>query len=234
MKDIFLGNSNIDWSISFRIYLDFVYSVGTPEPPSALPPPPPPPPEEDLARPPLPPSPPEVKPVPPPPLPASKPESQVQDMELSDEEETEALQIETSGPTENSSNGGEPKEAGDASLTDALSSFYSDLATMGESSHGATPTPPQVASPGPQQFIRENSPALSEERSNSPLSYGESADGRKNRKVCKLQIQKKLECVTISHKKKKILFSAMLFSGRICKALYSLKIYFIYVNISFS
>ena len=113
-------------------------------------------------------------------------------MELSDEEETEAVQIETSGPTENSSNGGgEPKEAGDASLTDALSSFYSDLAGMGESSHEATPTPPQVASPGPQQFIRENSPALSEDRSNSPLSFGESAEERKKRKVCLFQMQRK-------------------------------------------
>lgn len=95
-------------------------------------------------------------------------------MELSDEE-TESAPIETSTDAK-------PKED---NLSDALSSFYSDLATMDGASQESTPvpTPPQIHSPGPSTFVKDSSPALSDDRSNSPLSYGESAEERKKRKV---------------------------------------------------
>ena len=99
-------------------------------------------------------------------------EAQVEDMELS-EEESESAPIETSDKPD---------------LSDALSSFYSDLATIDPESANLSqdstpiPTPPKIESPGPS-FIREHSPALSDDRSNSPLSYGETPEERRKRKV---------------------------------------------------
>merc|ERR1719510_225803 len=102
-------------------------------------------------------------------------------MDLSEEEEeTEAAPIETSKSDH---------------LSDALSSFYSDLATMDGPIPGGgggaaplsqettpIPTPPQVKSPA--ALIRENSPAsLSDERSSSPLSFGETPEERRKRKT---------------------------------------------------
>ena len=48
-------------------------------------------------------------------------------------------------------------------------------------SQESTPTPSHTGSPGPS-FARDESPALSDERSNSPLSLGESLEDRKKRK----------------------------------------------------
>lgn len=137
--------------------------------------PPPLPPTEEAPKPPLPPPPPAVEENPPLPTVAPKPESQVEDMELSDEETVSA-------PIETSTEASKPKED---NLSDALSSFYSDLASMDGVSQESTPvpTPPQIHSPGPSNFVKDSSPALSDERSNSPLCYGESADERKKRKV---------------------------------------------------
>jgi hypothetical protein len=144
-----------------------------------------------------------VKPPPPPPeislppLPSLKPQeprNQVEDMELSEEEEeeeeSEVTPIET---------GIKDSDAGSGDLTDALSSFYSDLATIDGASQETTPmpSPPRAASPGPTtadpipgpvsspvpNVIRESSPALSDERSNSPMSFGETIDERRKRKV---------------------------------------------------
>jgi hypothetical protein len=115
-------------------------------------------------------------------------------MELSEEEEeeeeSEVTPIET---------GIKDSDAGSGDLTDALSSFYSDLATIDGASQETTPmpSPPRAASPGPTtadpipgpvsspvpNVIRESSPALSDERSNSPMSFGETIDERRKRKV---------------------------------------------------
>lgn len=133
----------------------------------ASPPPPPLPPSPDQDE--KPPLPPEAEKAPPPPPP---PASQVEDMELSDEEESNTI-IET-------------KEEDNDHLTDVLSSFYSDLANIdGSASQDATPipTPPKVDSPGPSFFARETSPALSDERSQSPSSIGDTLEERRRRKV---------------------------------------------------
>lgn len=97
-------------------------------------------------------------------------------MELSEEEESESIPI---IETRNNGNGD--------NLSDALSSFYSDLATIDPNStsqeNTPTPTPPQIHSPGPPGFVRESSPAaLSDDRSNSP-STGDSIDDRRKRKT---------------------------------------------------
>ena len=149
-----------------------------------------------MSKPPLPPlSTPDVPPPPPskPPLP---PESQVEDMDmdLSDiEEETEIVPIETSGSVTTSR-----KPSQDLNLSDALSSFYSDLGLMGAEgdsasqdgavtiSQEATPnaTPPKVDSPGPSSVVFENSPNVSDnERSDSPFDAGENVNERRKRKV---------------------------------------------------
>lgn len=164
-----------------------------PVPPPSQPPLPPPPPEE-VSKPPLPPE------IPPPPPTKPPPESQVEDMDLSDEEETEMVPIETSGGAETSMK----SQAEDASgghgrgdLSDALSSFYSDLADINADSadntdrslegaftisQEATPTPPNVGSPGPTSIGYENSPNVSDnERSNSPFN-GELNEDRRKRK----------------------------------------------------
>ena len=153
-----------------------------PVPPPSQPPLPPAPPEE-VSKPPLPPE------IIPPPPPNKPPESQVEDMDFSDEEETEPIPIETS--KENAGGGSR------LDLSDALSSFYSDLATIGAEgdsasqdattdatlSQDATPTPPKIDSPGPSS-VCENSPNVSDnERSNSPFNTGESMDERRKRKV---------------------------------------------------
>ena len=158
-----------------------------------------------MSKPPLPPlSTPEIPPPPPskPPLP---PESQVEDMDmdLSDiEEETEIVPIETSGSVTTSR-----KPSQDLNLSDALSSFYSDLGLMGAEgdsasqdgavtiSQEATPnaTPPKVDSPGPSSVVFENSPNVSDnERSDSPFDAGENVNERRKRKVkdCILMITK--------------------------------------------
>jgi len=149
------------------------------------PPPPLPPPQEEEAKPPLPPE------ITLPPLPAAtKTESQVEDMDLS-EEETEATPIETSSTAAT----GDKAEVADH-LSDALSSFYTDIATIDdatskEASKETTPTPPpQVESPAPMMMQQpgpgENSPSaatLSDERSSSPLSYGETPEERRKRKT---------------------------------------------------
>lgn len=166
-----------------------------PVPPPSQPPLPPPPPEE-VSKPPLPPE------IPPPPPTKPPPESQVEDMDLSDEEETEMVPIETSGGAGNSvkpqtedTSGGR----GRVDLTDALSSFYSDLATINADSgdntdrsldgaatisQEATPTPPNIESPGPSSVGGyENSPNVSDnERSNSPFNNGETNEDRPKRK----------------------------------------------------
>ena len=148
-----------------------------------------------MSKPPLPPlSTPEIPPPPPskPPLP---PESQVEDMDmdLSDEEETEIVPIETSGSGVTTSR----KPSQDLNLSDALSSFYSDLGLMGAEgdsvsqdgatiSQEATPnaTPPKVDSPGPSSVVFENSPNVSDnERSDSPFDAGENVNERRKRKV---------------------------------------------------
>ena len=151
-----------------------------PVPPPSQPPLPPAPPEE-VSKPPLPPE------IIPPPPPNKPPESQVEDMDFSDEEETEPIPIETS----------KENAGGRLDLSDALSSFYSDLATIGAEgdsasqdattdatlSQDATPTPPKIDSPGPSS-VCENSPNVSDnERSNSPFNTGESMDERRKRKV---------------------------------------------------
>merc|ERR1719201_2885141 len=88
-----------------------------------------------LPQPPLPPP----RDLPPPPPSKPPPESQVEDMDmdLSDEEETEIVPIETSGSVTTSR-----KPSQDLNLSDALSSFYSDLGLMAEgdsaSQDGAT------------------------------------------------------------------------------------------------
>ena len=129
---------------------------------------PPLPPEEKEKNPPLPPPPPEISL---PPLPASQ--NQVEDMDLS-EDETEIPPIET--PKEPPT-----KDAADP-LSNALSSFYSDIAGIDGSSQETTPvpTPPKVNSPSPS--LGRESPGLSDERSNSPFC-GDSQDESKKRKV---------------------------------------------------
>ena len=150
-----------------------------PVPPPSQPPLPP----EEVSKPPLPPE------IIPPPPPVKPPESQVEDMDLSDEEETEPIPIETSKENQDNNAGGR------VDLSDALSSFYSDLATIAEGdsasqdatdatlSQDATPTPPKIDSPGPSS-VCENSPNVSDnERSNSPFNVGESMEERRKRKV---------------------------------------------------
>jgi hypothetical protein len=147
-----------------------------------------------MSKPPLPPlSTPEIPP--PPPSKPPPPESQVEDMDmdLSDEEETEIVPIETSGSVTTSR-----KPSQDLNLSDALSSFYSDLGLMGAEgdsvsqdgatiSQEATPnaTPPKVDSPGPSSVVFENSPNVSDnERSDSPFdAAGENVNERRKRKV---------------------------------------------------
>ena len=124
------------------------------------------------------------------------------DMDLSDiEEETEIVPIETSGSVTTSR-----KPSQDLNLSDALSSFYSDLGLMGAEgdsvsqdgatiSQEATPnaTPPKVDSPGPSSVVFENSPNVSDnERSDSPFDAGENVNERRKRKVkdCILMITK--------------------------------------------
>lgn len=116
----------------------------------------------------MPPPPPEISL---PPLPASQ--NQVEDMDLS-EDETEIPPIET--PKEPPT-----KDAADP-LSNALSSFYSDIAGIDGSSQETTPvpTPPKVNSPSPS--LGRESPGLSDERSNSPFC-GDSQDESKKRKV---------------------------------------------------
>lgn len=131
-------------------------------------PPLPPQPPKEMIQPPLPP---EISLIPPKP---PEPQNQVEDMELSDEEEAEAAPI-----IETRNNGNNDQ------LTDALSSFYSDLANIdhpGSVSQETTPnpTPPQIHSPGPS-FVKESSPALSDDRSNSPS--GDSLEERRKRKT---------------------------------------------------
>ena len=124
------------------------------------------------------------------------------DMDLSDEEETEIVPIETSGSGVTTSR----KPSQDLNLSDALSSFYSDLGLMGAEgdsvsqdgatiSQEATPnaTPPKVDSPGPSSVVFENSPNVSDnERSDSPFDAGENVNERRKRKVknCILMISK--------------------------------------------
>ena len=171
--------------------------------------------------PPLPPSTPEI---PPPPPSKPPPESQVEDMDmdLSDEEETEIVPIETSGSVTTSR-----KPSQDLNLSDALSSFYSDLGLMAEGdsasqdgatiSQEATPnaTPPKVDSPGPSSVVFENSPNVSDnERSDSPFDAGENVNERRKRKVkdCILMITSKVEVlpvgghtlITLAHKGQQI------------------------------
>jgi len=159
-----------------------------PVPPPSQPPLPPPPPEE-LSKPPLPPAP----EIPPPPPTKPPQESQVEDMDLSDEEETEMVPIET-GRAENSV---KPQAEDKLNISDALSSFYSDLANINADSgdntdrsqdgaytisQEATPTPPIVDSPGPSSVGFENSPNVSDnERSNSPFN-GDLNEERRKRK----------------------------------------------------
>lgn len=136
-------------------------------------------PPEEKENPPLPPPPPEISL---PPLPTSQ--NQVEDMDLS-EDETEVPPIET--PKEPTSKGADP-------LSNALSSFYSDIAGIDGSSKETTPvpTPPKVNSPSPS--LGRESPGLSDDRSNSPFC-GESQDESKKRKVilffCKKSRKKK-------------------------------------------
>ena len=140
------------------------------------------------------------------------------DMDLSDEEETEIVPIETSGSVTTSR-----KPSQDLNLSDALSSFYSDLGLMAEGdsasqdgatiSQEATPnaTPPIVDSPGPSSVVFENSPNVSDnERSDSPFDAGENVNERRKRKVkdCILMITSKVEVlpvgghtlITLAHK----------------------------------
>merc|ERR1712051_672561 len=154
---------------------------------------------EEMSKPPLPlglgpPLPPSTPEIPPPPPSKPPPESQVEDMDmdLSDEEETEIVPIETSGSVTTSR-----KPSQDLNLSDALSSFYSDLGLMAEGdsasqdgatiSQEATPTatPPKVDSPGPSNsVVFENSPNVSDnERSDSPFDSGENVNERRKRKV---------------------------------------------------
>ena len=159
-----------------------------------------------MSKPPLPPSTPEI---PPPPPSKPPPESQVEDMDmdLSDEEETEIVPIETSGSVTTSR-----KPSQDLNLSDALSSFYSDLGLMAEGdsasqdgatiSQEATPnaTPPKVDSPGPSSVVFENSPNVSDnERSDSPFDAGENVNERRKRKVkdCILMITSKVEVLPV-------------------------------------
>ena len=143
-------------------------------------------------------------------------------MDLSDEEETEIVPIETSGSVTTSR-----KPSQDLNLSDALSSFYSDLGLMAEGdsasqdgatiSQEATPnaTPPKVDSPGPSSVVFENSPNVSDnERSDSPFDAGENVNERRKRKVkdCILMITSKVEVlpvgghtlITLAHKGQQI------------------------------
>ena len=127
---------------------------------------PPLPPPEEVKNPPLPPPPPEISL---PPLPT--PQNQVEDMDLSEDDETDVPPIET------------PKEPSkDDHLSNALSSFYSDIAGIDGSSQETTPapTPPKVNSPS--SSLGRASPALSDDRSNSPFC-ADSQDESKKRKV---------------------------------------------------
>ena len=94
-------------------------------------------------------------------------------MDLSEDDETDVPPIET------------PKEPSkDDHLSNALSSFYSDIAGIDGSSQETTPapTPPKVNSPS--SSLGRASPALSDDRSNSPFC-ADSQDESKKRKVWK-------------------------------------------------
>ena len=123
-------------------------------------------PPEESANPPLPPPPPEISL---PPLPTSQ--NQVEDMELS-EDETDVPPIETPK---------EPPKKEDP-LSNALSSFYSDIANIDGSSQETTPvpTPPKMGSP--TSSLGRESPALSDDRSNSPFC-ADGLDENRKRKV---------------------------------------------------
>ncbi len=143
------------------------------------PPLPPPPPEEDSQPP--PPLPPEVEPPPKQPeVNAEAAVHQVEDMDMSDEDESEAA-----GTIIESNSGNNGK------LDDALNSFYSDLASFASSQETTpVPTPPLCESPGPSaptvnpvQARDSVSPSVSDERSCSPFSTGTDEERQKKKKV---------------------------------------------------